>query len=90
MTPEEAAGPDLSNSGHRCLLQQCYLQSYMAAADRTEFRRLTLQIERDLLARSRLRLLVAAADTTLTRHREALRSVNARIRRAELTRENVR
>ena len=90
MTREEASWSNLSTSGHRQPLQQCYLPSYMTAADIIEFRRLTLQVERDLLARSHLRLLAAAADSTLAGHRQALRTVSARIKRVERTRERVR
>jgi hypothetical protein len=53
-------------------------------ANRTEFRRLTLQIERDLLVKTSLRTLLASADATLERHRRSLRTVSARIKRAAM------
>jgi hypothetical protein len=55
----------------------------MAITDRAEFKRLILQIERDLLAQAQLRRLLSAADTTIAGHREKLRSVKARIKRTQ-------
>jgi len=52
--------------------------------ERAKVTRLLLQIERALLARAQLRLLVAAADTTVAGHREALRTLKARIARRTL------
>ena len=53
----------------------------MLIPDRTEFSRLTLQIERDLLAQKRFRMLTAVASATLRDHRHELRTLSARIRR---------
>ena len=50
--------------------------------DRAEFTRLILQIERDLLARAQLRVLLTAADTTVAGHRQELRNLKARIARS--------
>jgi hypothetical protein len=58
----------------------------MSNTDRTVFKRLILQIERDLLAQSQLKILLAAADTTIAGDREELRSVKARIGRAQRAR----
>ena len=58
----------------------------MAITDRAEFKRLILQIERDLLAQAQLRILVAAADTTIAGDREELRTVKARLGRTERVR----
>ena len=55
----------------------------MSITERAEFKRLTLQIERDLLAQTHLRTLLIAADTTIADHRRRLRSVKARIKRLE-------
>jgi hypothetical protein len=49
--------------------------------NRAEFKRLILQIERDLLAQARLRTLLAAADATVVGHRQELQTVKARIKR---------
>jgi hypothetical protein len=54
----------------------------MSTTDRTEFRRLVLQIERDLVAQANLRALLTTASTTVSGHRQELRSVQARIKRA--------
>jgi len=54
----------------------------MPTTDRTEFKRLVLQIERDLTAQANLRMLLTTAGTTVSGHREELRSVKARIKRA--------
>ena len=58
----------------------------MSNTDRTVFKRLILQIERDLLAQAQLRILLAAADTTIAGDREELRSVKARIGRTQRVR----
>lgn len=50
-------------------------------AERSEVTRLTLQIERDVLARGQLRVLIAAADATLAGHRQALQDLRAQIAR---------
>jgi hypothetical protein len=54
----------------------------MSNIDRTEFKRLVLQIERDLAAQANLRALLTNAGTTVSGHREELRTVKARINRA--------
>jgi hypothetical protein len=53
----------------------------MATTDRAEFKRLILQIERDLLAQAQLRALLTAADTAIADHRKKLRGIKARIKR---------
>jgi len=53
----------------------------MSTKDRTDFKRLVLQIERDLAAQASLRTLLTAAGTTVSSHREELRTVRARIKR---------
>jgi hypothetical protein len=53
----------------------------MAKTDHTEFKRLVLQIERDLAAQANLRALLTTAGTTVSGHREELRTVKARINR---------
>jgi hypothetical protein len=55
----------------------------MVSVNRAEVARLTLRIERDLVAKTRLRMLLTDAGTTLSRHRLELREFEARIRRAE-------
>jgi len=55
----------------------------MAITDRAEFKRLILQIERDLLAQAQLRRLLSAADANVAGHRQKLRSVKARIKRTQ-------
>ena len=62
----------------------------MGIPAQSELRRLTLQLERDLLAQTRLRVLLSAADTTVRDHRASLREVSARIRRAERAHESKR
>ena len=54
----------------------------MAATDFAELKQLMLQIERDLLAQSQLRTLLSAADATVAGHRQRLRVIKARIKRA--------
>jgi hypothetical protein len=49
--------------------------------DSTEFKRLMLLIEQDLLNQSRLRLLLAEADATVAGNRKKLRAAKARARR---------
>jgi len=55
----------------------------MSTTDRTEFKRLVLQIERDLAAQANLRALLTTAGTTVSGHREELRSVQTRIKRVQ-------
>jgi hypothetical protein len=55
----------------------------MSNTDRAVFKRLILQIERDLLAQAQLRILLAAADTTIAGDQEELRTVKARLGRTE-------
>jgi len=50
--------------------------------DHIEFKRLMLQIERDLLSQARLRTLLTSASATTAGHREELRTVKARLARA--------
>jgi hypothetical protein len=56
-----------------------------AKTDDPELRRLTLQIERDLVAQSHLRILLTAAENTLAHHQHAIRTLNARVSRADRT-----
>ena len=57
--------------------------SYMATTNRpTEFRRVILKIERDLVAQAQLRALLAVADKTVADDRQTLRTVKARMQRA--------
>jgi hypothetical protein len=53
----------------------------MNRTNRSEFKRLILQIERDLLAETHLRTLLAAANTTLAGRRLELRAIESRIKR---------
>lgn len=53
----------------------------MSITDRAKFRRLILQLERDMLAQAHLRVLLNTADTTVAGHRQQLRTVSARIKR---------
>jgi hypothetical protein len=53
----------------------------MVTKDRAEFKRLMRQIERDLLAQTHLKTLLATAGTTVAKHRKKLRNVTARLRR---------
>jgi hypothetical protein len=53
----------------------------MARTNRSEFKRLILQIERDIVAATHLRTLLAAASTTVAGHRQELRAIQARIKR---------
>jgi hypothetical protein len=55
----------------------------MSNTDRAVFKRLILQIERDLLAQAQLRILLAVADTTVAGDRQELRTVKARIGRTQ-------
>jgi hypothetical protein len=52
----------------------------MLTPDSAEFKRLILQIERDLLAQARLRTLLTTAGVTVAGHRRDLRTVEARLR----------
>jgi hypothetical protein len=49
--------------------------------DRDQAARLILQVERDLLARARLRALLTVADDAVASHRQELRYLKARIAR---------
>ena len=49
--------------------------------ERSEVKRLTLQLERDVMAREHLSVLMAAADATIAGHRQALRDLRALIAR---------
>jgi len=53
----------------------------MSKTDRALCRRLVLQIERDLAAQTHLRILLAAAETTIAGDRQELRTVKARLGR---------
>jgi hypothetical protein len=53
----------------------------MATNNRTEFRRLMLKIERDLMAKANLAVLLTTADETIASDRKTLRAVKARIKR---------
>ena len=53
----------------------------MAMTDRAEVRRLLLQVERDLVAQTHLKALWNNAGTFIARHRQELRTVEARITR---------
>jgi hypothetical protein len=68
--------------GQRAQPIQATLPS-MAGTDRAEFKRLTLQLERDLLAQTHLRTLLIAASAATADHRQRLRTVKARIKRME-------
>jgi hypothetical protein len=52
--------------------------------DRSLLRRLNLQLERDLLARAQLQVLVTAADASVAGHRQELRNLKARLARRSL------
>lgn len=52
----------------------------MTTLDLTEFERLILQIERDLVAQAHLRTLLGVANTTVTGHKRDLRTEAARRR----------
>jgi hypothetical protein len=54
----------------------------MANTDRSEFKRLILQIERDLLAQAYLRERLTTAGDTVAGHRQELRRVRARLTRS--------
>ena len=58
----------------------------MSNTDRAVFKRLILQIERDLIAQAQLRILLAVADTTVAGDRQELRTVKARIGRTHRVR----
>jgi hypothetical protein len=51
------------------------------STDRTELKRLILQIERDVVALASLRQLAVAASANVLGHRQELRAVKARIKR---------
>jgi hypothetical protein len=60
-----------------------YKEDMSTRTEHDEFDRLVLQIERDLVAQSRLRTLLTTASTTVADHRQELRSVKARIKRSK-------
>jgi hypothetical protein len=62
----------------------------MPTTDPAEFERLMLQIERDLMAQAHLRMLLTAADSSVTNHLEQLQTVKARMRRTREDRERAR
>jgi hypothetical protein len=53
----------------------------MAITDRTDFQRLILQIERDLVSQAHLRTLLTDAETSAADHVQELRIVEARLKR---------
>jgi hypothetical protein len=53
----------------------------MAITDRADFRRLILQIERELLSQAHLRTLLTDAAATVAGHRRELRTIEARLKR---------
>jgi hypothetical protein len=53
----------------------------MPITDRVEFKRLILQIERDLVSQAHLRTLLTDAETTAADHVQELRTVDARLKR---------
>jgi post-segregation antitoxin (ccd killing protein) len=60
------------------------------ATNRDQFRRLMLQVERDLLAQAHLRELLTSATTTVALHRRELRAVRSRIAHARPRRSALR
>jgi hypothetical protein len=54
----------------------------LARTDRAEFKRLTLQIERDLLSQTHLRVLLVSANAAVAGHQQDLRALKARLARA--------
>jgi hypothetical protein len=56
----------------------------LGRTDRAEFKRLTLQIERDLLSRAHLRAMLVSADATVAGHQQDLRALKARLARTRL------
>ena len=58
----------------------------MSNTDRAVFKRLILQIERDLLAQAHLRILLGVADTTIAGDRQELRALKARLGRTQRVR----
>jgi hypothetical protein len=54
----------------------------LARTDRAEFKRLTLEIERDLLSRAHLRALLVTANAAVEGHQQDLRALKARLARA--------
>ena len=53
----------------------------MLSEDRTEFKRLTLQVERDAVAQAALTLLLKDARVAAAGHRQELRDLTSRMRR---------
>lgn len=70
-------------NSERCRTDTSVTLPAMPITDRAEFERLMLQIERDLMAQAHLRLLLTAADSSVTNHLEQLQAVKARMRRAQ-------
>jgi hypothetical protein len=67
-------------SNERDLLAKEY--SRMALPNRTDFRRLILLIERDLVTHTHMKALLVEADANLAGHRKELRGLRARMKRA--------
>ena len=61
--------------------RKLFSAAMMANTDRSEFKRLMLQIERDLLAQAFLRERLTTAGHTVAGHRQELRTVKARLTR---------
>jgi hypothetical protein len=59
----------------------------MSTMNLEQRRRLILQLERDLTAQARLRLLLTTADAIVAGRRHELRTVKARIKRTQAKRE---
>jgi hypothetical protein len=55
--------------------------TYLSMTDRAEFSRLTLQLERDLVAQAHIREILTAADTTVADRRREMRNLRARMAR---------
>jgi hypothetical protein len=59
----------------------CATLSYMATTNRTEFERLILRIERDLLTESQLKALLTVAEVAVADGPKRLLTIKARIKR---------
>lgn len=55
----------------------------MATTNRTEFERLILRIERDLLTESQLKALLTVAEVAIADDPKTLRAIKARIKRSQ-------
>jgi hypothetical protein len=75
----------VSNSRHRGINRACKV-STMSRTDLAEWRRLVLQVARDVVAKARLRTLLTEANSALTGHRRELVIVKTRLRRAKAKR----